>query len=87
MKPHLKEASGMPNSLLMMIPRESARFTVSRSGAHAQKTTEWPFVLEFMVDFIHFRPEILPIDLDHGSQFTVRSLELGFGVLGSDSVF
>jgi hypothetical protein len=72
MKPHLKEASGMPNSLFMMIPRESARFTVSHSGAHAQKTTEWPFVLEFMVDFIHFRPEILPIDLDHGSQFTSR---------------
>jgi hypothetical protein len=46
----------MPNPPFMMIPRESARFSISRSGAHAQKTTEWPFVLGFMVDFIHFRP-------------------------------
>ena len=47
----------MPNAAFAMIARESVRFTISSSGANAQKTTEWPFVLEVMVDFMHFRPK------------------------------
>ena len=37
-------------------PREFVRLVNLPSGTHAQKTTGWPFVLEFLVDFVHLRP-------------------------------
>jgi len=78
MKPLFLEATGVPNLLFKAGPRESARLVNSASGTHAQKTTDWPFVLEFLVDFVHFGPSYV-----HRSPFTVRRLEGGFCILTS----
>jgi len=79
MKPLLLGATGVPNLLFKVGPRESARLVNSASGTHAQKTTDWPFVLEFLVDFVHFGPSYV-----HRSPFGGRILYSDFCLLNSD---
>ena len=78
MKPLLLGATGVPNLLFKAGPRESARLVNSASGTHAQKTTDWPFVLEFLVDFVHFGPSYV-----RRSPFAVHRLEGEFCILTS----
>ena len=75
MKPSLQKSTRYAKLLVKEISGEGID---QLSLSHAQKATECPIVVEFLVDFIHFRPQLSGSGFafcTHSPAFRVELLE------------